>query len=85
MVFNEGRAQSRPPQESATTERGPPVIWEGHALACLWRSLLHSVTAAKKACAVPVWGRAVGSTAWTAIRRPSRECLLPAFHYSLKE
>jgi len=33
MVLLEGRAQSRPPQESATTERGPPgnVALEGRA------------------------------------------------------
>ena len=29
MVFLEGRAPSRPPQESATTERGPPLTCEG--------------------------------------------------------
>jgi hypothetical protein len=28
-MFLEGRALSRPPLESATTERGPPLFWEG--------------------------------------------------------
>jgi hypothetical protein len=33
MMFLEGRAPSRPPLKSATTERAPPVSREGHPAA----------------------------------------------------